>query len=359
MKKILFILTFSLMFTACSFKPSPMIETKDKYALVIGNNSYQETPLRNALIDAIQMKKFLRSKGFNVTFLQNGTTYSMRQKINQFINKLSSKSVALVYYSGHGTQEKVRKRKRKNYLIPINNKRIRTLDDLEKYAISLDEIIDPMRNKNQGLNIVILDACRNSMLRSVSRSLRRGLAPTKANGVFIAYATESGETASDSGLFRKSFIKYAKQNLEIVEIFDNVRKELQNSIGQTPFIYNDKNGNFKFSDTPESTEDTDTPQIYNSTNKYVNKYAFYGRYYPNRNRWRRYFNIISRKEYKKKPRIGDILKARGGVNIRSGAKYYDRGKWVNLPIIGGIHKGNTIVVKEVKEVAPNFFWIGF
>ena len=347
---------FSLMFTACSFKSSPMIETKNKYALVIGNNSYQETPLRNALTDAIEMKKLLRSKGFNVTFLPNGTTYKMRQKIKLFINKLSSKSVALVYYSGHATQEEIRKRKVKNYLIPINNKRIQDLDDLEKYAISfLDEIVDPMRNRNQGLNIVMLDACRSSMLRSVSRSLRKGLAPTKANGVFIAYATESGETASDNGEFRKSFIKYAKQDLEIVDIFENLKKDIQEKNGQTPFVDNNKNGNFKFSDTPKITKDTRTPQIYNSSNKYT----FYGRYHPNKNRWKRYFNITNRKEYKKRPKVGDRLKATGSVNIRSGVAYYNQGNWFNSPRIGGIYKGNIVIVKEVKENPPNFFWIGF
>ena len=360
MTRLLLIILLTLSFSACTLTPSVTEKIKDKHALVIGNSRYQEGKLANALSDAIAMKNFLKRKGFEVTFVPNGTTNTMRNKINLFINKLSSKSVAFVYYSGHGTQEKY-KRDTKNYLIPINNKRIRTLKQLDRYAISLDEILDPMQNKNQGLNIVLLDACRTSMYRSFSRSNKRGFAPTRANGVFLAYATESGKTASDNGVFRKSFIKYANQNLELGDILDHVKKDVQNSIDdQTPFVYDDKNGDFKFDDSSQSPKDTGTPTIYKQSNNSANKYAFYGRFSPNRNSWKtRYFNIMNRNAYQQKPQIGDTLKATGGVNIRSGAKYYNGGKWINLPIIGGVHKGNTIIVKEVKEVAPGFYWIGF
>ena len=354
--KIFFII-LTLFFTACSFKSTVLIKTKEKYALVIGNNRYQETPLRNARIDAIKMRNFLRKKGFHVTFLQNGTTNQMRRKINSFINRLPSKSVALVYYSGHGTQEKVRRRKVQNYLIPVNNRRIITLDDLEKYAISLDEILIPLTDKNQGLNIVILDACRSSILRAFSRSSIRGFAPTRANGVFIAYATESGKTASDDGLFRKTFIKYAKQNLELEEIFDHVKEEIEKRNGQTPFVYDDKNGNFKFTDSsPASIKDTG----YYLDNKDTDKYAFYGRFSYSQSRWiSRYFNITNRNSYQQKPQVGDTLKALGEVNIRSGYIFKTRGNWKNLPIIGGIHRGDTIVIKEVKEVVAGFYWVRF
>jgi hypothetical protein len=353
-KLLLLILTF-LIFTACSFNPSPIIDIKDKYALVIGNSRYQEGRLANALKDAIAMKKFLIKKGFEVTFVPNGTSRKMRNKINLFINKLSSKSIAFVYYSGHGTQEKY-KNNIKNYLIPINNKRIRTLKQLDKYAISLDEILNPMLNKNQGLNIVLLDSCRTSMYRSFSRSNKRGFAPTRANGIFLAYATESGQTASDSGRFRKSFIKYANQDLELEEIFEYVTDDIKNSIGQTPFVYNDKNGDFKFTNNLQSSKDTGSSEVYQDGSKYT----FYGRFSSHNNRWRtRYFNIINRNSYKQKPKIGDTLKAIGGVNIRSGTKYYNGRKWVNLPIIGGIYKGDKIIVKEVIKVAKDFFWIKF
>jgi hypothetical protein len=358
-KLLLLILTF-LIFTACSLKPSPTIDIQDKYALVIGNSRYQEGRLANALKDAIAMKNFLRRKGFEVTFVSNGTSREMRSKINLFINKLSSKSVAFVYYSGHGTQEKY-KNKTKNYLIPIDNKRIITLKKLDKYAISLHEILDPMLNKNQGLNIVLLDACRTSMYRSFSRSNKRGFAPTRANGVFLAYATESGQTASDSGRFRKSFIKYANQDLELEEVLEHVKEDIQESIGQTPFIYNDKNGNFKFSEgKPIPIKDTSKIQIYNSKNKYAEKYAFYGHFSSKGNRWKsKYFQITNRSSYEDRPQVGDVLEAKGNINIRKGYILKSKLKWRNLPPIGLIHRGNRIVVKEVTEVVKSYYWIRF
>ncbi len=346
MKSILLFLI--ILFTACSYKHTPMIEVKEKYALVIGNSRYQEGRLENSLKDAIAIKKFLEKKGFKVTFVKNGTTKEMRRKINLFIHKLSSKSVAFVYYSGHGTQEKY-KGETKNYLIPINNRRIKTLKNLDKWAISLDEILDPMLNKNQGLNIVLLDSCRTSMVRSFSRSRKKGFAPTRANGVFIAYATESGETASDSGFFRKSFIKYAKQNLEIKKIFKYVKKETQEATGQTPFVYDDKNGDFKFGEDIPSQIRTGI-QIHKPN--YTNKYAFYGTLPPTGGQWKsRFFKILNRSFYQI-PKVGDRLKARGNVNIRS------RNTTRSLHL-GTIYKGSQLTVKEVIITNRKFYWIRF
>ena len=98
-----------------------------KIALVIGNDRYQTRPLSNAVDDAIAMKDFLQSHGFEVIFLRNGTTAQMRDKITEFTDSITSDSISLVYYSGHGTQEKSRVHGVSNYLIPVDDARIKRL----------------------------------------------------------------------------------------------------------------------------------------------------------------------------------------------------------------------------------------
>ena len=358
MHKLLIFFIFSFFFTSCTGK-EPMINIKEKYALVIGNNKYQEGRLHNAYYDAIEMKKFLKKKGFDVTFLGNGTTRRMREKINTFINKLSSKSVAFVYYSGHGVQERNSQGKIKNYLIPINNRHIRTLKKLRRYAINLDEILDPLVSKNQGLNIVLLDACRDSSnLRSFSRSTRKGFAATRPNGVFIAYATEAGKTASDSGLFRKSFIKYANQDLELSEIFKKVKKDVESSIDQTPHVYDDRNGQFKFSnDTTANTKVYTGIRIYKRQDKFRKKYAYLGQFKSKQNRWiSSNFSTLNTSFSQKNLQIGDILQASANTKIRSGNT---GGQMSKLHEIGILYTGHKIIVKEIIESSPSFFWIRF
>ena len=217
-----------------------------RVALVIGNNDYEEAPLNNAVNDARAMRAFLKSKKFEVLYAENATEKVMRNKVDDFLDSLDEESVGFVYYSGHGIQEYSNKEKRiTNYLIPIDNSKFKRKTDLDYSSISLNYLLDVLSAKENGLNIVMVDACR-SPFKSFSKSINNGLAPSNAKGVYIAYATADGEKALDDGLFRRSFIKYANQPLKLIEIFERVKVDVYNQSKQFPFISNGKRGVFYF-----------------------------------------------------------------------------------------------------------------
>jgi hypothetical protein len=217
-----------------------------RVALVIGNDRYEVAPLSNAVYDASAMKNFLETENFKVISANNADEQTMKSKVTEFLGLLNSKSVGFVYYSGHGIQEYSRNERRTvNYLIPTNNAQFRSLTDLDYHALSLNYILDSLSEKQNGLNIVLLDACRTPF-KAFSKSPQVGLAPSNAQGVYIAYATASGDKALDNSLFRKSFIKHAKKSLRLVDIFEKVKMDVYSQTHQVPFISNGKIGSFYF-----------------------------------------------------------------------------------------------------------------
>lgn len=197
------------------------------------------------------MANSLRQVGFEVI---NGTNLNLKQmndKVREFGDKLkSSGGVGLFYYAGHGIQVNNR-----NYLIPVEAA-IPREDEVDFNALNLDVVLRKMATANNGLNIVILDACRNNPFsRSWSRGEDEGgLAQISApTGTFIAYATSPDRTASDgdgrNGLYTAQLLKFIKQpNLKIEEVFKQVTIAVDRTSGgkQTPWTSSSLRGEFYF-----------------------------------------------------------------------------------------------------------------
>ena len=214
-------------------------QTYPRIALVIGNNNYERgNTLVNAVSDARAMRDFLRDRDFRVVYAEDADIATMRKKVDEFMAGLSKKSVAVIYYSGHASQDKSRmyNGEMTNYLIPIDNARLTTITDHDRMALSLNYLLSKADEINHGLNIAMLDACRTS--------IGKGSRPIKnfgATGVYLVYATASGVTASDNGRFRESFLKHANSSLKLSDIFLKVKQDLRN-MAQRPSMIDDTNG---------------------------------------------------------------------------------------------------------------------
>ena len=210
----------------------PLKKSKAQLALVIGNDDYEYGKLTNPVNDAVAVAQTLTKKGFEVILKTNLTFGEMTQEILNFGERLKkNKGVGLFYFSGHGAQIKG-----ENYLIPTNNYRINDEIGIQNYTVSLREIEQRMENAKNGLNIIILDACRNDPFRwkVPSRSLNRGLAkPDTADGILIAFATHPGATASDNnnennGLYTKYLLQSMQTpRLTIESMFKRVRAAVE------------------------------------------------------------------------------------------------------------------------------------
>ena len=116
----------------------------------------------------------------------------MKKAIDSFGERIKSGGVGLFYFAGHGVQVDGR-----NYLVPVNAD-IETENDVEYESIDTGRVLAKMEDANNGMNIMILDACRNNPYASSFRSISNGLATLNApSGTFIAYATSPGNVAAD------------------------------------------------------------------------------------------------------------------------------------------------------------------
>jgi Caspase domain len=230
---------------------TPVDQTSQpRLALVIGNSNYQNaTKLNNPSNDAHDLALVLRNLGFEVTEKEDQTSDQIKTLIKEFGARLTEKKgVGLFYFAGHGVQIAG-----KNYLIPIEAKNLRE-SSIEFEAVDVGRVLTQMEDADNGLNIVILDACRSNPFIQSWRSIEAGLAEINApTGTLIAYATKPGKVADDgdarNGLYTSELIRWMKEpGLNIEEMFKRVRKSVAERSGgqQIPAEYTMLTGDFSF-----------------------------------------------------------------------------------------------------------------
>ena len=210
---------------------------EQRTALVIGNSTYRETPLRNPVNDARAMGKTLGALGFTVLAHENANKRTMEAAIIEFGRRLAEGGVGFFYYAGHGLQVRGR-----NYLVPVDA-------DIDSEAITriaavdVDLLLEQMAEAKNRVNIVILDACRNNPFERKLRGASRGLAAVDAaRGTLVAYATAPGSVAADgdgsNGLYTEELLQALQvPGLKVEEVFKRVRVNVANRSkgSQTPW----------------------------------------------------------------------------------------------------------------------------
>ena len=221
----------------------------DRIALVIGNSKYEELGLlKNTSNDARSIDKALREMGFKTKLVIDDNHASLRRDIRNFANESEGASLAVIFYAGHGAQVNG-----ENYLLPTDIEIPKRESDIQLSAVKVDDVINSLKSKTK---VVFLDACRDNpaLVRSLSKgrgSYRGGLAPAKSSsfddqssGVFIAYATDSGNVALDgdgqsNSPFTQALLKYIKQPVSIDDMFSMVTKDVRQETknAQKPYKY--------------------------------------------------------------------------------------------------------------------------
>lgn len=251
----------------------PQSSTK-RIALVIGNGAYTSAPtLKNPPNDARDMATALTALGFDVSSGINVSQRDMKRLIREFGQKLKGGGSGLFYYAGHGVQSKGR-----NYLIPIDAE-IQSEAEVEDSGVDVGLVLNYMDEAQNGLNIVILDACRNNPFGRSFRSAAEGLAQVDApTGTLIAYATAPGRVASDgtgqNGLYTSELLKQMRvPSVSVTDVFMRVRAEVMKQTGnkQVPWEASSLVGAFYFSgnsassNTVSGNDKTTTPPPVNPT----------------------------------------------------------------------------------------------
>jgi len=214
-----------------------------KFALVIGNSNYTGLPvLPNPVNDANDVAAALESLGFTVEKVLNGSLLQMEEASLRLKDNLSEAGSAygFFFYAGHGVQSGG-----ENYLIPVNVD-IPTENYLRSRAVSVQALLDDLNDARNGLNVVVLDACRDNPF-GWSRSSSRGLITVTRQPAdsIIVYSTSAGMRASDgegrNGLFTSELLpNLLTPGLEVKEVFNRTGADVAQASGrsQIPAVYN-------------------------------------------------------------------------------------------------------------------------
>ena len=230
----------------------PALSAPRRIALVIGNAAYQEGRLRNPVNDATDMAANLRQLGFHVTLLRDVQRPEMDGAIDTFSRQLRQGGVGLFYFAGHGVQVAG-----ENYLIPLGARLVRA-QDVRYQAVPVGQVLGALEDADNGLNIMILDACRNNPFARSWRSRTRGLVAVQAvEGSLIAYATAPGSVAADgdgrNGLYTQHLLHAMTiPGLSVEQMFKRVRVAVRKATAgkQTPWESSSLTGDFAFQLAP-------------------------------------------------------------------------------------------------------------
>jgi len=201
-------------------------QTEQRIALVIGNASYKDGPLRNPVNDANDVAATLKGLGFQVILRVNSDRRQMVEAVREFGTSIKRGGVGFFYYAGHGVQSRG-----KNFLVPVGA-RVEGEGDLEFEAMDTNMVLAQMDEAANRVNIIVLDACRDNPYTRSFRSSNKGLAQMDSvKGSFIAYATAPGSVAADgsgrNGTYTKHLLSSLRQpDTKIEEVFKRVRLEV-------------------------------------------------------------------------------------------------------------------------------------
>ena len=226
-----------------------------RVALVIGNGAYKQGPLKNPANDARDMAAALKSVGFEVILRENASLRGMNEAIDQFWQSLKKGGVGLFFFAGHGLQVAG-----ENYLVPVDA-RIALEKDVQYECVNAGKVLGRMEDAGNGLNIVILDACRNNPFARSFRSADQGLAKMDApTGSLVAFATAPGDIAADgagkNGLYTSHLLRHLRTpGLTIEKVLKQTRigvahDSVKMGKKQTPWESSSLMGDFYF--TPDS-----------------------------------------------------------------------------------------------------------
>lgn len=228
--------------------PAPAFADSDKVALVIGNAKYTRLGmLNNTTNDAKALAAALTGIGFETQLVLDANEAVLRSAIKSFSRRSSGKSLAVVFYAGHGVQVDG-----ENFILPTDFDVPNSESDIRISGLKVDDLLGAVRSK---VKIIFLDACRDNpvLTRGLSTGGRgiavQGLAPIRTadvsadTGVFIAFATAAGSVALDGDGSHSPFTQALLDNIQrpvsVDDMFSLVTKEVAASThdAQRPYKY--------------------------------------------------------------------------------------------------------------------------
>lgn len=228
-------------------------------AIIIGNsNYYGNSSLKNPTNDARAIEKILTYKGFTTELYFNQTCTEMKSTLDSFVKSVNDGDDVIYFYAGHAIEYRD-----SNYLLPIDFFNA----IIENDCLTIDDIQNKLNRKNQnGVKLIIIDACRNNDNAFESQPLRKSISNLNT---LIAFSTAPGSTAKDGkgnlSYYTQALIDAIKKyNIPIHDVFRNVREFVieKTSFEQIPWEHSSLTTKFNF-------DNISVPKYLSQINRYT------------------------------------------------------------------------------------------
>ncbi len=255
---LLLLFCFIVISSVSARKPSGANEVlttppQGRLALVIGNDHYDDKvhfpALKVCRNDADSMTSVLKRCGFTVITCKDAGKKMIMEYIGKFVSMLPENDVALVYYSGHGTEVD-----NKNYILPSDIMNPRKSNEVlrlmfKNSAIDIQSTILSEFNKRQNkINFLIMDACRINLddflpgSKSPKPDVEAFTKPEQHEGTTIVFATgsrqKSFESKGNNSVFTNELLKQITiPNLSYRDVFMNAAQGTIDLVSQFPSDY--------------------------------------------------------------------------------------------------------------------------
>jgi len=234
----------------------PDLDYGDYYALVIGNNRYQNLrDLRSAVDDAKAISSLLEiDYGFNVELLENATRKDILQSLKRLRETARAKDNVLIYYAGHGSLDQAAD---EGYWLPVDAER----DDDSNWLLT-DRVTSQVKAMKAKHVMVVADSCFSGTITRAIKIEQRTpewLSEIVKKKARTALTSGGLEPVLDTGsgnhsAFAHAFISLLEENngvLDASQLFSQLRPKVMVNSTQTPqygkiHMAGDDGGDFLF-----------------------------------------------------------------------------------------------------------------
>lgn len=229
------------------------LSATDKVALLIGNSSYphgDKLPLTEN--DVETLGKALAGLNFRIIAFKNLRKKGISHALRIFCQFLQAGCYSVFYYAGHGFKQDGR-----DYIQPVDCDDNCPADD----CVCFQEIVETIRAAPCALNLIMLDACRDTREQSSTSAVMSSRhSERKVNHVrrstIVVYATSPSTSAVEvaghqNGLFMEHLSKHVGKSTSVHEVILQSLKDLERhklANMQVPVVKYDIPGNHSLSD---------------------------------------------------------------------------------------------------------------
>ncbi len=213
---------------------APESAIQSRYAIVIGNASYQAIPaLANARADARAVAEFLLEQGYDVHRYEDATKRDFENILRRALFDLDDTSEVVLFFAGHGFQIGA-----ENYLVPVDAD-LDSIHDVPFEAVSLGSLVNIVGARAR-VQVIILDSCRDnpfagkSALTQVGNELRETRTGFSSQAAplnsMLVFSTSPGSVAFDGegehSPFTAALIDRAREEPQayVKDVFEGVRR---------------------------------------------------------------------------------------------------------------------------------------